>query len=293
LLRDEDEVIGVLSTHFRSPRTISETDEQLVDLLARQTNALIQRLHAENELKALTDTLEQRVETATRQIREKEESVRDLASRLTMAEHQERDRIAQILHDDLQQLLYSIRLRFTFLREGIGSENGNDQLENVAKAEEWVDQAIRTTQQLAVDLSPQVLRNEGLVESLRWLAAQMEQLHGLRVRIDAKAGTLLSKAADILLFQSIRELLFNVVKHAETDEGFVDLSEADGTLRIRVVDRGKGFDVAEMKKHQGFGVLSIQHRASLLGGEMGIESEAGKGTAATIELPIESIKRSA
>jgi PAS domain S-box-containing protein len=240
-----------------------------------------ERKQMEEAQAQLNERLEEMVGERTTEVRAREAEVRELASQLTVAEHEERHRIAQILHDDLQQLLYSVQLKLALVREPIASGHPEAALRNVSEAEKWIGEAVHTAQRLSVDLSPQVLRNEGLAEALRWLGAQLEELHGLRVEVKVDGEVRLPHASRVIVFQAVRELLFNVVKHAQVKEATVELGEDKGLVAC-VTDRGKGFDVSNLKAHAGFGIMSVKHRLDLLGGSMVIESTPGKGTRVTI-----------
>ncbi len=229
-------------------------------------------------LKALNDTLEKRIEERTRE-------VRTLASTLTMAEQQERRRISRVLHDDLQQLLYAIQMKMVYVRQG--AESGDrEQLEiNAGDVEKWLGTAIETTRRLTVDLSPPILKGEGLVDALRWLARQMKEVHGLEVEIMADHVFHMDyNDVRVLLFQIVRELLFNVVKHAETRAATIEIRQLDHYFLISVSDEGCGFDVNEAALRSdtepggGFGLFSVRERLALFGGHMEIESSPGRGT---------------
>jgi len=244
-----------------------------------------ERKRSELQLREQNEMLERRITERTKQVRE-------LGARLTMAEHQERHRIAQILHDDLQQLLYCIQLKLSALRNHAETAEHDKLLDTANTAEQWLAEAITTARELAVDLSPPILKNEGLIEALRWLITQMKELHGLEITLDANTGVRLSKPARILLFQAVRELLFNVVKHANVQHAGVDVHQTEKELLICVRDQGQGFDVASLRDHAGFGVMSVEHRLSLLGGRMDINSHPQQGTSMTIHLPLELLEES-
>jgi signal transduction histidine kinase len=218
------------------------------------------------------------------------EQVRSLASALTLAEQQERRRISQILHDDLQQLLYGLQMKFFFLLEDLPAEDSalKDQL---AQLYPLMNQAITTTRRLTVDLSPLVLQGEGLVEALQWLQTYMNEVHGLEVDLKVH-GTIRPPTDDmrVLLFQFVRELLFNVVKHAEVNRARVELQEDEQQLTIHIVDEGIGFDVeSDMEigvQGGGFGLYTVRERLGLFEGELQIDSVPGKGTRMTITVPL-------
>jgi PAS domain S-box-containing protein len=216
-----------------------------------------------------------------------EEKIRALASQLAMAEQDERQRISQILHDDLQQRLFAIKTQLAFLINGNEQNKGSASInEELKQIQRWLSDAIGITRSLSVDLSPVILQGEGLTEAIMWLSAQMKDRHGLQVQIDAKDNlNQLDNHLRMLLFQTIRELLFNVVKHSGTLQASVTMEQDDQRSRVTISDTGKGFDVAAVMNDSkaAHGLLVIQDRLSLMGCSMEIISEPGKGTRVVIE----------
>ncbi len=240
---------------------------------------ITERKQAEEALHHLNSTLEEQVTIRTKQ-------VRSLSAKLTMTEQEERRRIAQVLHDDLQQQLYGIQMRLMSL---MTNELPPSLLTYTQEAYEWLGDSIRITRRLTVDLSPPILKDEGLADALNWLVSQMDEMYKLEVTIQAThAFRLPDEAMRVLLFQIMRELLFNVVKHAQTNQATVELTEGDNnTLRIIVQDRGCGFDVTTTEMNQqGFGLSSIRERLSLFNGHLDIASTPGRGTRITLTLPM-------
>jgi signal transduction histidine kinase len=140
-----------------------------------------------------------------------------------------------------------------------------------------------------VDLSPPILHDEGLTEATSWLAHQMENQYGLAVTIEAEEE-LPSPDEDlrVLLFQTVRELLFNVVKHAGVTTATVALSHKQGQICVAVRDEGHGFDASAgmQSKQNSQGLLRIRQRLQLVGGQVEIESAPGQGTRVTLCSPI-------
>ena len=117
----------------------------------------------------------------------------------------------------------------------------------------------------------------------------MVELYGLQVEVQAEQSFLINEVdMRVLLFQAIRELLFNVVKHAGTDQARVALREAAGDLVIQVSDEGRGFEVAmvETQHREGFGLFSIRERVDLFGGGLELVSRPGEGTQVTITMSL-------
>ena len=231
---------------------------------------------AEAALRSLTETLEARV-------RKRSEQVNVLASRLTMAEQKERHRIAHVLHDDLQQVLVAAKM-MTALPDDDAAINPTA----LKQLSHTLDQAIDITRTLSHDLSPPLLQGEDLDDLLGWLAAQKHRRHGMEVELAVASDVRLpDPACRILLYQILRELLFNVVKHAGTKRARIEAESRDRHVRIVVADEGDGFDVTLLSHadHHGFGLRSVRERLELIGGRLDVESTPGTGTRVTITLP--------
>lgn len=218
-----------------------------------------------------------------------EEMIRSLASELAIAEQEERHRISQVLHDDLQQRLFAIRAQLSFLLESVGPVDSASDLQiSINQIQGWLSEAIKITRDLSVDISPAVLRGEGIAEAIHWLAARMKEQHGLELEMDARNDFRhMPDHVRVTLFQAVRELLFNVVKHSGILHAMVTLEEVHGKCRLTVSDSGRGFDVdATMDDPQTHGLLVVKDRLKLMGGTIHVESKPGDGTRVRIEVPI-------
>jgi signal transduction histidine kinase len=235
---------------------------------------------SEEALRQLNETLEGRVQERT-------EQVRRLITQLTMSEQEERRRISAILHDDLQQRLYSVSFQLATLRGIVTRHEDEEAQQIIYEIEEALGDSVKMTRSLSVDLSPPVLHDEGLFAALRWLAAQMEQQQRLAVSVVAEDGLPpLDDDLRVLLFQFVRELLFNVVKHAGVPTAVVALAYEDHHLRIKVSDQGKGFDANRHYSQTSQGLLRVTQRLQLLDGRMYIDSCPGEGTHVTLYVPL-------
>lgn len=236
---------------------------------------ITKRKKAEKDLQQLMETLEQRVQEGTRQ-------VRLLASELITAEQSVRQRIAHLLHDDLQQMLFAVEVQLSFLHESAEQKKEFDELKQMIR------RAMSLTRQLSVELSPPVLEKEGFHETLAWLAQHMADAYQLQVAVKADDSfPKVSEDQRILLYQLVRELLFNVVKHAGVLSAQIRLQALDNGFSVTVTDEGEGFDVAELGRDGAshFGLRSVHERSQLFEGRAHIESQPGVGTRVTIFLP--------
>jgi two-component system, chemotaxis family, CheB/CheR fusion protein len=212
-----------------------------------------------------------------------------LTNELTLAEQRERRRLARILHDHLQQLLAGAKLKLEMLRDE-HVETGKSELQS---ALQMIMESLKASRSLSAELSPPVLYQHGLDKALDWLARWMHETHGLRVDLNLDPAAAPAKEElKILLFESVRELLFNVVKHAQTRSARVDMLCHDNLTRIVIVDTGEGFDPeglwrGESDEETGFGLINIRERLQLIGGAFEIQSRPGKGTTVILTAPVE------
>ncbi len=246
---------------------------------------------AEEQLQQWTVELEKRVDERTQALVRSQARLRALASDISMTEQQERRRLATELHDYLAQLLVVGRMKLSQARPQV-RDTKTEQL--LSEADEMLTQSLNYTRFLVAELSPQILYQFGLPAALKWLAGQMKT-HGLGVAIRCEIDQLpLAEECAVILYQSVRELLFNIVKHAGTNEATVALAcGRNNQLTITVSDQGCGFNPATLletdRHHPGqFGLFNVQERVEAVGGHLDLVSAEGKGTTITLSAPIES-----
>jgi PAS domain S-box-containing protein len=266
---------------------LAQITQTLEEQVREREQLLAEREWALTELDMLNRTLEEQVQTRT-------EQVLALGTALNLAEAHERERIAQVLHDDLQQLLYSQSMRLEIMRRLATASSapldGATVLAQLQASTELVDRAINVTRALVTELRPPALETDTIEEALIWLAQHMAQAHGLSVHLDVQDPCRMQNAdMRSLLVQIARELLFNIVKHAGTDEARLALARQDGHVLVRVEDDGAGFDIEAVRARQraagGVGLFSISQRLQMVGGRLEIESAPGAGTRLTVVAP--------
>jgi two-component system, chemotaxis family, CheB/CheR fusion protein len=247
---------------------------------------------------AVTDiTALKRAEEAQRRLEELEERVRQrtltirtLAAELILVEQREKTHLAQVLHDHLQQLLVGAR----FLLERARQDCTECGQETLREADQILAQCLEEARTLSVELSPPILRTDGLAAALKWLGDWMRDKHGLTVEVtSATTPASLSSELSVLLYHAVRELLFNVVKHAEVKSAGVSIDCADAQLSIVVSDKGKGFDPARLQGAASssgqFGLFWVRERLALLDGQVEIDSAPGRGSRFTLRVPLRQL----
>lgn len=207
---------------------------------------------------------------------------RALALRLTQAEQQERERIAEVLHDHVQQLLFSLQKHLDRLRGAVALESE----EVFTEIESVLEEAISTTRTLTTQLSPPVMKEQDMAVALQWLGFRFHALHGLHVEIRLDEPLPIAEEnIRLLLYGIIRELLFNVVKHAGVDSVTIDGGLKEGHVTMRVADGGRGFDPS-MMRYEGRGLRRSRERLTLAGGYLEIDSASDGGTRIELSLPL-------
>ncbi len=234
----------------------------------------------EQQLQELAATLEQRVVERTMQLQA-------LAVQLSQAEQRERHRLAKVLHDHLQQLLVGAKFQLSSLRSDLTDDV---LLESAGRVDDLLDESVKVSRSLTAELSPPILYHGGMRNIFEWLARWMREKHGLAVHVDVdEAADEQAEEVRVLIFGAVRELLLNVVKHANVLAATIQMSrEEDGLARVLVADKGDGFDAAHVQPgdHQGgFGLLNLRERLAALGGRVEVESGQGDGTRVTLVVP--------
>ena len=243
-------------------------------------------------LEHFAEELERKVTTRTAELLQSQERLRALATELNLSEQRERKHLAEQLHDHLQQMLVLGKLK---VAQGKRIFPSADSL--MRQLEEIFSEALTYTRTLVTELSPPVLREQGLTAAVKWLSEYMQKYEMVvHVSIPGNIPLDLPEDQKLLLFQSVRELLINASKHSGTHEAAVTIQRREGVLEIEVRDHGIGFDCAAVANSSKatltgglsskFGLLSINERMRALGGTLDIQSSPGKGTVAILSLPL-------
>jgi PAS domain S-box-containing protein len=239
-----------------------------------------ERKNAEESLRKAHDELDERVRERTGQLT-------SLAAELSRAEEFERRRIATELHDQVAQTLALSKIKLNIL---LLSEQNGIERETLGEIVDHLTTSIEEIRSLTFQLSPPILHDVGLGAALEWLADEFRDKYGLSIRIrDGGDPGLLDADMRGALYWMSRELLINIVKHAQAKSVLVELKTESGIVRIGITDDGIGFDPSRVLRcgnsGNSFGLLNIHHRIRHLGGEFRIDSAPSRGTTATLTLP--------
>lgn len=208
-----------------------------------------------------------------------------------MAQEEERKRIARELHDDIAQSILLVSRRLDILMSEAGRKLPTAVISELEHVHGIADEVYRSLQRYARDLRPSILDQMGLVPALNWLAEEFSKELGIEAEVEA--GTLhpLPSETELVMFRIAQEALSNVRKHAEASKVSITVEADASNIKMTIADNGIGFSVAKLTKdlaREGkLGVLGMEERARLIGGDLEIKSEPGIGTTVILEVPVQ------
>ena len=252
------------------------------------TNMMQTAVEARLRQYQVRDLLENLVH-ANEKLRTNTTLLQNLALELTRIEARERQRIARILHDDLQQMLASAKLQTEMLFDYFKDEP----VQKVQMVFDVISEAMKTSRSLSHELNPAFVHGENLGEALKKLGVRMAENYGFQVQSTIETATdRIAEEIEIFVYRSMQELLFNCAKHAGASRVSFELSCNGQLLTATMTDDGVGFDPGNLKinggNEGGFGLYSIQQRVIALGGSLKVQSLPGKGSRFVFKIPLGS-----
>ena len=228
------------------------------------------------------------------QRRSRGHSLHSLALRLELAREEERARVARELHDELGQVLTSLKLEFTWLVDQLRNSEPRPGIQLVNKLQSLIgliEVSIQSVRQISSELRPAVLDHLGLREAIQWESTKFEARTGIRCRM---AWELKAEPADrmrqLALFRILQEALTNVARHAHAGAVRIGVRQRGRMLTLTIRDNGRGITKNQLSSVDSIGLLGMTERARLLGGSLTIAGSRGRGTTVTMTVPM-TIKR--
>jgi PAS domain S-box-containing protein len=243
-----------------------------------------ERTRREAELRKSKALMEEHVRASERELQKQARQLQELACELTSVEDQERRRLSEILHDDLQQQISAATFQLERLRSQI--EDDVKLREMTEQVQRMLKNAIQTSRRLSQELSPPGLSSGDICGTFLWLAEQMQAMHGFTAHLQCpKRMEVQSEVVGSLLYRAAREMLFNVIKHTGALEARIRLRRRRHWICLSVSDHGPGFEARAIGESKGYGLRSVWERVHFLGGRMNVRSVRGKGTVFFVALP--------
>lgn len=261
-------------------------------VIRERAELALNHCNLELESRVLKRTAELEKEIAERKkteqkLQENQKQLRLLSSELAQVEEKERRRIATDLHDNIGQNLALIKNRLSLLGSSCLSREKDIQLESI---KDLADETIRYSRNLIFELSSPLLDFLSFESALEWLAEDLLGNHQIAYHLTMEdTSRPLADAQRIPLLKAIREVLVNIVKHAQARKVKIRVCNEKGAVMVEIGDDGIGFEVPEdflpAKDRRSLGLFSIQERLTGMGGEFSLLSEPGQGTRVRLTVP--------
>jgi PAS domain S-box-containing protein len=226
---------------------------------------------------------------AEKVLKESEERLRYLASRLLTAQEDERKRIAWDLHEDLGQALTVLKMRMASLQRGLPAQTLETKAESKALLN-YVNEIIDKVRAISYNLRPMVL-DLGLTTALNSLVQEFPIDQNIKLSLDlCDLDGLFSSEEQVGIFRVFQEALTNIFRHAQATRIVITAKQEEDIVAFRIDDNGQGFDLEIVRgrgaHYQRLGLATMDERVRLMGGSLKISSVKGTGTSIAFSIPI-------
>ncbi len=291
----QDKPIGMIGVANR-PAPYDDDHEQLLVTYAAQVAIVIRNAQLYEELTTAKEELERKVTTRTQEVEETKEALAQKASQLQQlltetvgVQERERQRIAQDIHDGINQLLIGAMLELKSAHERIGHGEVNRADNALQRVRDILHHVEAELRRVINDLRPPTLDALGLAPSVRRYAERFEQYSGIPCKVSSRGeAARLAPDMEIGIYRIMQEALQNVSAHAKAQSVEVRIRFEDNEITLGVIDDGQGFDIqaAALNGNGRLGIFSMHERAENLNGKLSIHSKVGSGTQVNLQVPV-------
>lgn len=271
LVRDEDGK----PIHFVS---------QIQDITARKK--------AEEELKYANAEMEKRIQKRTAELASAYDTIHSYAQHQQQIKEQERRLIAREIHDELGQSLTGLKMGLVWLHRKISTDRPAEDLieAKIMSLSNLVNSMVVTVQKISRELRPGLLDNLGLIAALEWHVKEFNTQSDIFCSLTHNVDEDYNFTSDVstALYRICQESLTNISRHAEATQAKVVLEKNGNTLRLTILDNGKGITPEQIANPQSFGLIGVKERVFPFGGTIEIAGETNKGTSVIATIPIET-----
>ena len=219
------------------------------------------------------------------------EQLRALSARVQAAREEEGTRIAREIHDELGGVLTGLKWDLEDCERVLSASTNGEPLATIRKKipvmTGLLDTTIDTVRRISSELRPGVLDDLGLVAAIEWQGGQFYKRTGIDCKFREGLESIdLSREQATAIFRVFQEVLTNVIRHAEATRVEVKMSEANSQFVLEVRDNGRGISESERQNTRSLGLLGMQERVQLIGGDIEISGSKGKGTVVVVRVPL-------
>lgn len=235
------------------------------------------------------------LDSLVRQLNERNLELRALSESAINALEEERRRIAMALHDDTGQALSMLIINLERLEDQVPSSE-KQLLTKIVSTREIAQNTLSGLRKIVYGLRPAILDDLGLIPAIRWYARSNLEEAGIMVEINANGEIEpLPVKVKSTFYRITQEAINNILKHSHAENVEISLHGEENCIHLKVKDDGIGFDLTDVReqalKLQHLGLLGIEERAELVGGQALINSSPGKGTLIQVELPLQDSRK--
>jgi signal transduction histidine kinase len=216
-------------------------------------------------------------------LRESEDKLRRLAAHLISVREEERTHIAREIHDELGQVLTGIKMEVGWLQKRIKEPLLLEKTESMSKL---IDSTVQTVRKIATGLRPEMLDDMGLVAAVGWQAKEFQKRTGIRTRSTLPPERKFDFEISTCVFRIFQEILTNVARHSRATRVDIELQLNEERLELDVTDNGIGIPEGELRGRKSLGLLGMQERALLFGGDVIVSGVPGQGTRVAVSIPL-------
>lgn len=233
------------------------------------------------------NTMAETVQLRHREALDAQARLRALASRLQVARETEAARISRELHDEIGQMLTSLKIDLSRLQSSCGDEACASRLrQRTSEMSQQIDAAVGFVRRLSAELRPGVLDRLGLVAALEWQASELQKRTGLEIRMRSDVDdTSLGELMSVTMFRIAQEALTNVVRHADAHTVEIELTRSGDNIVLTVRDDGRGIPSEALRGAESLGLIGMLERTAIISGVLSIDGAPGEGTTVTVTAP--------
>lgn len=244
------------------------------------------------ELKSINEKLVQEIqerERVERELKRSHEELRHLSKHLEHLRDEERAMIAREIHDELGQMLSTMKMNLGSLENHLPKER-KDLFEITKSMSELISMTMQRVKRISQELRPGVLDHFTFAQAVDWQVNEFKKTTGISCRLAIRnvEDLKLAPNAANALFRVLQEALTNIIRHAEATKVVVSLKKTDAHLELKIQDNGKGLSNKEMADPQAFGLIGMRERIHHLNGKIGIMGGASSGTEIICTIPLTS-----
>jgi PAS domain S-box-containing protein len=237
---------------------------------------ILSLVHNVTERKKAEETLQQSYE-----------EIRRLTEHLQNIREEERKTIAREIHDELGQQLTVLKMDASWLNKKLASAD-NGVKEKLKSLLHLLDGTVKSVRRISYELRPSLLDDLGLTSAIEWHLKEFENRSGIQTKFSAdEPDLLLPDELKTGLFRIFQESLTNIARHAAAKKVEVCLQRKNGNILLSIKDNGRGFDKEKISNKRTLGILGMEERSSMMGGNCHISSKPGEGTIVTVSVPFE------